>query len=205
MTDQETYKKNVGPPDTRYSRQFPPQLLERYERARNDPNILSLSEEIALMTFRIGELVQGQKRGESNELWARLANNYAQLATAVLESGVDDPGINDQMESLHLLIKEGVDDSNTWSEVQSLNESKRRLVETQRRTLIEAQQMITVDRMMVLLGAVARVIQEHVTDERIMAAISTDIRQLVDVQAGRPTVSTDGEEAVARLAARQLR
>lgn len=186
----------------RYSRLFPTALLARYEEALRDDDILNLNEEIALMTFRIGELVKGQMRGESAELWKTLHR-----ACQSLRNAIDDGDLLEaefKLTHLEQIIRDGVDMASTWTEVQMLTESKRRLVETQRKTLVDAEQMITIDRMMVLLSAVVHIIQTKVTDESTATAISAEIRQLVDVKASRPVEPLPESELMAIVAANEL-
>ena len=61
----------------------------------------------------------------------------------------------------------------------SLVEQRRKLVESERRRLVELQQTITVERALVLVGAIAGIIKAHVKDRAMLAAISADLERLV--------------------------
>ncbi len=50
---------------------------------------------------------------------------------------------------------------------------------SERRRLVELQQTITVERALVLIGAIAGIIKAHVTDRVTLAAISADLARLV--------------------------
>jgi hypothetical protein len=52
-------------------------------------------------------------------------------------------------------------------------------VESERKRLVDMEQMITVERTMVLLSAVISVIRDNVTDRKTLHKISTDIGQLI--------------------------
>lgn len=62
---------------------------------------------------------------------------------------------------------------------QSLIEQRRKLVETERKRLVDLQQMMTAEQAMTLLAAVESVVRKHVHDRNVLAAIGADIARLV--------------------------
>ena len=58
-------------------------------------------------------------------------------------------------------------------------EQRRKLVESERRRLVDRQQVLTVERALVLIGAIAGIIKAHVKDRATLAAISADLERLV--------------------------
>ena len=81
--------------------------------------------------------------------------------------------------ALEETIQQGCSDYAAWEEVCALVEQRRRLVENERRRLVELQHVITVEGAMVLIGAIAGIIRAHVTDRTVLAAISADLERLV--------------------------
>ena len=75
-------------------------------------------------------------------------------------------------------------DYQAWREVGSVIEQRRKLVESERKRLIEMQQTLTAEKAMLLLGAVLGVIKEHVQDRNTLHAISRGIEQLTTIDAG---------------------
>lgn len=63
--------------------------------------------------------------------------------------------------------------------MQSLIEQRRRLVETERKRLVDLQQMMTAEQAMTLLAAVEAIVRKRVHDRDILAAIGADIAKLV--------------------------
>ena len=61
----------------RYSQDLPTQLADRYQAAQADPDLLSLRDEIALMSTRIGELLStitaGQRTDEAQATWEAIS------------------------------------------------------------------------------------------------------------------------------------
>ena len=57
---------------------------------------------------------------------------------------------------------------------------KAKMLRHESKLRVDKRQMIPVDEMMVLVAALCDVINRHVTDPKIKAAISEDLRQLLD-------------------------
>lgn len=118
----------------------------------------------------------------SKHLPARLADRYHEaLADSELLAVRDDVALLDS-HLAELLDRLHTDDAmasvGTWGTVRDLLEQRRKLVETEQRRLVTMQQMITAEQAVALLGAVAGVIQRHVTDRAILGAISADLAAL---------------------------
>jgi hypothetical protein len=62
----------------RYSKYMPKRLLERYEEAMGDPNLLALTDEIALVDARAQELLEQLNVGATPERWGDLLALFEQ-------------------------------------------------------------------------------------------------------------------------------
>lgn len=161
----------------RYSKFLPTRLAARYEETRQDAALLELREEIGLVDARLADLLSRVDTGESGELWQRLMRARVELLAC--RKANDTPG---QIIALGLildLIGQGHADYRAWAEVGAVLEQRRKLVESERKRLVEMQQMISSERAMALLGAVVNIIKEHVDDRAILAAISSGINNLI--------------------------
>ncbi len=119
----------------RWSKDLPAQLAERYTQARQDAELLSLQDEIALVDTRIGDL----------------------LAT---------PG-------------DGGDGEVAWAELARLIEQRRRLTESEVKHRAAAGQMVALEQVLALAGALAASVTAHVTDPAVRDAIHRDLEQLL--------------------------
>lgn len=132
----------------RYSKYLPARLAERYESALNDPDLISLRDEIALTDADIGRLL-----------------------------ALVDDDIPDGLDPKETLAWRRAQRQNR-AEIHQLIENRRKLVETERRRLIDLQQMMTVEQAMLLLSAVESVVNAHV-DRPTMARISADLARIM--------------------------
>jgi hypothetical protein len=164
----------------RYSKHLPARLAGRYAEALSDTKLLELRDEIALVGTRLGELVERIDTGESAQRWKALQAAYVNLKDAT-RSG-DKVEFVAAMAALGSAIEAGLQDYATWREIVELTEQRRKLAESERKRLIEAQQTITAERAMILLAAITDVVRKNVSDPSILAAISTELRQLTVIE-----------------------
>ncbi len=161
----------------RYSKYLPARLLERYQEARTDEELLALREEIALLDARLTDLLKRVDTGESGAIWRELKSTYQEFATS--RDHGDVPRMTECLGAMERLINRGISDYAAWHEVGLVLEQRRRLVESERKRLVELQQVITTEHAMTLLAVVVDVIRRHVQDTGVLANISADISRLV--------------------------
>lgn len=162
----------------RYSKVLPTSLAERYEASLSDQEILALRDEIALLDTRLGDLVASIRIGATSDLWNDLSTAFQELQTALATKDPD--GANIAMVDLREAIAHGRDEQKTWTEVYTLLEQRRKLVESERKRLVEMHQILTVEQAMVLLARVQEAIINNVSDRTALAGISAELKQLVD-------------------------
>lgn len=161
----------------RYSKYLPDKLAGRYETAVNDPGLLELNHEIALLDSRLSSLLERIDTGETGLLWQNLSKLWAELTIAIKQQ--DKAKQQDTAVKLDTLIKQGHDDYQAWNEIQNTIEQRRKLVESERKRLVEAQQYVTAVQAMTMIGNVLAIIKDNVTDRNTLQAISQGINQLV--------------------------
>lgn len=161
----------------RYSKYVPARLLERYGEAQTDGELLALREEVVLTDARLADVLKRVDMGESGALWNQAGVAYRESQTAV------DPLVQAAAHlKLNDLLTQGLDDWEAWDEIAKLVEQRRRLVESERKRLVDMQQMITAERATLLISRLAGIIQKHVTDRTILTAISADIGALLTAE-----------------------
>lgn len=169
----------------RYSRDLPARLSSRYQEALSDPDLLAMREEVALVDARLGDLLKRVDSGESGLVWDLLQKVYHEFVEV---RGLGNEGAREaaaKLTEMARLIQRGTADRVAWGEIGDLLEQRRKLVESERKRLLDLQLVITADKAMLLMAAVVDVIRRNVTDKHILAAISADITKLVSIGAGR--------------------
>ena len=161
----------------RHSKYIPGRLLERYQTAAADSELLELRQEVALVDARLSDLLQRVDTGESGKLWADVFSTWEDMKTAV--AAKDKKKQQQAAAKLDALISRGASDYQAWSEIQIIIEQRRKLVESERKRLVDMQQYITSQQAMTLVAAMIGIIKENVRDRDTLQNISTAVNGLV--------------------------
>lgn len=173
----------------RYSRHLPTRMLAEYQASVTDPELLNLREEIAVIDSRIAALLQRVDRGESGRLWRELKSAWRSYKSAGDET---DQAI--ALVEMGRLIDHGHMDTVAWAETADFIERRRKLVESERKRLVEMQQMMTAGQAQLLIARLYDVVTQHVSDRATLAAIGTELQALTGagatVSPGRGTTDS---------------
>lgn len=161
----------------RYSRSLPARMAGRYAEAVRDTELLTLREDIALLDARLQDVLSRVDTGESGAAWSKVQDAYLDLRKA--RASADAGKMAEALTALGLAIEAGTADYAAWEDVRSLLDQRRRLVESERKRLVEMQQTLTVEKAMLLVGAIAGIVRSHVSDTAILQAISSDLDRLL--------------------------
>lgn len=161
----------------KFSKYIPERLLERYQEAQDDPDLLALRQEVALIDARLLDLLGRVDTGESGTLWRKAQ----ELLIEFREASDEKDGIEQQrcLAELEQTIGDGVSDYTAWDEVYRAITQRQKLTESERKRLVELKQVITNERAMVLIANLSDIIRRHVTDRDTLSAIATDLVRLV--------------------------
>lgn len=173
----------------RYSKYVPKRLLKRYEEAEGDPELLALRAEISLMDARLGEMLETVDQGESTTIWRALLVDWKAFTEARDSGRVD--RMQDALQKVDATMNRADKEVLHWREIDRLVETRRKLVESERKRLVEMHQMLTTEEALNLLYAVTGVIRTYVTDQATLLAITRDFSGLVANRASRAISAID--------------
>lgn len=157
----------------RYSKYLPTRLLERYETAQNDRELLAMGQEIALIDARLSDVLTRVDHGDSAELW----NDLHEAVKAARLTG--------ELDDVERLVARGIEDWTAWGEIGKLIDRRRALVESERKRLVDLQQMLTTNEAVLLITRVIDIVRRHVTDRAALSAIGVELAGLVNADGGR--------------------
>lgn len=179
-----THGRPGGRPIThgRYSKRLPDRLAARYRESQRDPRLLELRDEINLLDARLGELLDHLPTGESGLRWRQVQMAFDNM-TAVIAGG-DAELFRLALDRLSRAVRGGDHEYQVWQEICQVIEQRKRLVESERKRLVDMQQMITAEHAFGLMTSIAAIIREYVRDGATLAAISTKLRALATIEPG---------------------
>lgn len=159
----------------RYSKYLPQRLAARFAEALRDPELTTLTAELALLDTRIGELLGRLDTSESCFAWRGALQVCAKLEA-------EEPGTTSFraiLGSLTELLEKGAGDSQQWAEVAELVERRRRLAETEARRLAQLDQFLTAKQANLLVSALLQLVTENVADPDARRRIGLGLVRLV--------------------------
>lgn len=180
----------------RYSKYLPPRMLAAYRKAVRNPALLSLTDEVAAVEARIVDLLPRVDTGEAGQVWQELRGILSNLRVA--RSAGDTAEMARLLNQMERLIGQGAEDYRIWGELVGLFDHKRRLVESERKRMVEMRQVVALDQIMIFVDALTdelrRQVTKNVADQKkaraILSGVSYAIGKLLDY---RPR--TDGLES----------
>ena len=163
-----------GYKDGRYSNVLPATLRGRYERARNDDDLLSLRDDIALIDANVQHLLSTIESDSSDSDIDRIAQAFEAYKQA---RGTESAGHT--FARLRTTIERVQGNRRAITESIVLIEQRRKLAETERKRMVELRQWITAEQALGMVAAIAQSVHQHVTDQDAKRAISRDIETLM--------------------------
>lgn len=162
----------------RWSKDVPTRIAARLEEALNDPDLLSLNDEIRLNDARIGELVAALDTGETGRIWKALRRQVALLQLANREKDLAAAGA--AISEIVRLTEAGDAEQEVWRSLDRAFDTRRRLVESERKRLVEMNQVISTEQAFLLVARVLGAVKQHVTDPIAYRAIAAELNAALE-------------------------
>lgn len=159
--------------DGRRSKDLPTRLAARYDASRKDPDLLNLTDEIAMTDAFIADATKGLDHGESGRLFRELKASWDDLQQAQRDK--DAAGVQQSLAEIGALIRQGIGAYAARDETMGLVERRRRLVESEQKRRVAMQDMVTTEQFLLFLGRVTASVRRHVDNPAALKAIAADI------------------------------
>ena len=175
---------------------LPPELAQRMEVARQDPDRLELTEHIDLLNARLSELMANAARAAitlhkmtpdglavGNPPWLELREIWETFCASASGTQIE----RQSRARIGALINAGAVEDQTWQQCVALIELARRLVETQTKRDKELGQFMSLDQAQMLFRQVAVAVHRHVKDPKTLSGLIHDLQQLRGGPSPTPT------------------
>lgn len=166
---------------------LPDRLNEKVSDFIDDPRLLELRENIAVIDAHLTELYENLHKSEPADVWRDLKFRFNQWQDGekLLKKLEDDAlevqtQMNEQMKNdFSLLLTMGVDEQSKseriWDKIISLFEQRRKLVESESKRIKDSQQSITAEEFNTFVRFILAVIKENVPDHQTRARIAEQL------------------------------
>lgn len=175
----------------RYSKFLPTRLAARFAESENDPDLLVLRKEIALVDTRISDVLSRVDIGEAGTIWLDTKKAFDDLTESLQQKNARKT--QDAIVTLSDLIKRGNTDYAAWNEVIGLVEQRRKLVESEQKRIVAGQHMLRMEEVQRLMGALTAAVREYVNDPVILGKINHEFIRLSEI-GSNAGVSADNAE-----------
>jgi len=160
----------------RHSKYLPSQLDALYREALANPGLLELADHIALLEARIQSILAANSAGDPVPRWSSLREQFDRLATAVLAGKPDE--INAELATIFATLDAGAKWDSTWDQVGDTLEQLRKLTDTEVKRKKELNQMVPIERVVILMAAVGNAVKRHVSNPDEIQAVYRELAML---------------------------
>lgn len=160
----------------KYSKYAPAQLRARYVEALEDPELMSLKDNIALTTARIAQILEEFDDLQPSKFWIDLQKQWASFMYAVRSKDAKEQAAS--VAAIDELIRSAMTYVQLWDDLDKAMEVQRKQVDSEQRRLSATNQLVTVEEAMVMLTTLVTLIKETVFDVADVATARTIIAQV---------------------------
>jgi hypothetical protein len=177
-----------------YSKVLPVEVAKLYRAAADDPELLSLNGEVALIQARLIELAGRLGTGEAGSLWRRLREQYAELSAGMEQA--DTAKIGAAYAALGEIIRDAAGVEASWEELIALVERKAGVVAREHRRQVDLRQMLSAEGAMALVTGLMMAVKRHVSNPQELRAIAGEVEILLDGGRGSRRVEAEPAEVL---------
>lgn len=155
-------------------------LSARFKAALKDPNYLSLAPEIALIGSRIAGLIEEVEEIDYNSIRSKIESELRKMEKSVVKGQLDDASIHAQ--NIIRAMNEDAAYRKSWESIAGLTSILRGLTETDRKRIVDAQRIITIEEMLQLRNRTMNLLIEAIdrSSRFIAGDMITITRQLLE-------------------------
>lgn len=176
----------------RYSKYLPQNLLSAYEDTVNDPELLSVRQDIHLLDALIATKLPLLETGESGAYWEQAAKYIRQARIAYKTENYGT--LEDALNELEALTDNRRLHYATEQEIKSDLALRNKLVDSENKTLFNKERALTAEQAMLLVSALLDSVKRNVLDTGALSAIQTDFVRLVGATSQRNLITVTADD-----------
>lgn len=151
-------------------------LAERLEAFVADEQLMDLRHNAALTEARIAQLLETLGDGELAGAWVRLRDLISDAQKALRAQQMDSFAL--YWLEIRRIVNEGAQQYLVWAELMSLNERKRKLVETSEKISLMGERSISVADHLATVATITQVFLSHIKDEQTRRKVIAEIQRV---------------------------
>lgn len=173
----------------RSSAYLPAKLGELYEESLSNPDLLEMSSHIALLESRMHQILGESTSDNPVPRWEDMQEAVNGLAAAVeMKGGNREKMIAEATEKLSEITSAGAAWDSTWGQVIEIMDNIRKLTDVEIKRKKELNQMVPVERVIILMVALADTVKRCVSKPEEIMKVQSEFARIV-----RSDTSLDGK------------
>lgn len=173
---------------SKFMEHLPQKLRASFLASIDDPDLLSVRNELALMDSRLHELLQRLQSGETVERMRMLSETVHQIRSALLVKDPNLKELRDLADKARMLVDTSFGEDSVWNKIEGAISSRISLTETERKVMEMKQANIASDRLQVLMQQLLSSVRQHVVGlpggPEAVNGVATDLFNILGL--GRP-------------------
>jgi hypothetical protein len=154
----------------KHSRHLPSRLLDKYQEALEDPELMSLESDLALVQARINDLLEQLDEGGAGKIMLEVSDAVDSFEYANQDN--DRKAMREAWRRIKEAVEKGKTESSVWAELYLMRDQKRKLTLAEAKRLQTMDQMIKVTQVNLLISALLDAVRQNVSDKTALAKIS---------------------------------
>lgn len=160
------------------SKYLPVRMQERALEAMNDPDLLGLRQELGALDARLTELYARADVGAGRDQWIRAKQAVRAFIVERDRRPQNQVAFRQAWADVEVSILEGASDFDTWLEIRDVIQERRKVVESERRRMVEMNQMMPAEEVVNWGTALMLSVRNHVRDPETLRKINDDFQRL---------------------------
>lgn len=160
----------------RYSKYMPTRLRAKYIEAQNDPELLVLRNEIAVLDAHIADRLSTVDVGGSARLFSRAREAFIGFRDALDRNDAETMRIH--LQTLDRVLMQATGEYAGWEDIRASLEQRRKLVDTEIRRLEKLKHIVTAEELQTFLHAVAAIAKRVIKDQPTLHEFVREILEL---------------------------
>jgi hypothetical protein len=159
----------------RWSKHLPQGLIAAHDDLKDDPEIMSIRQDIRLLDTLLIANLKKLDSNESGEAWQLILK-----AIDAAEYAYDDDnlaGMSKAFKGMRDIVQQRIAHYATEEEIRSKLEQRRRMVETEKKLMLQDERAISVEKAMLLISVLLDSVKRNVSDGATLSAIQADFIQ----------------------------
>lgn len=179
----------------KYSRYLRRDILDAYLRFREQEDMYTQVEEIALLDARISLLVEGLDNKDGLRLFDNLADIMLDMQEMVkTEEEIKHKDMQMVADRLSSVVSEAKSERRRWQEVYDVMDIRRKLIESDRKRMLEQQEYLTKQQALMMITSVMSIIHNNIEDAAALRTIRAQLDELSRLDIGRWSIAQSGSQ-----------